>query len=111
MPGFQERLVARVLDDAASVERCRDMGLPDEHILAGRGPFSYENNLQVMQDFHIATMVTKESGTAGGYPEKLAAARDCKATVVVVARPPEADGLGVEQAFNKILSHNAKGSV
>ena len=111
MLDYRQRLVARVLDDEASVERCRAMGLPDERILAGRGPFSYEDNVQVLREFSIATLVTKESGTAGGYPEKLAAARDCGATVVVVARPPESDGLGVEQAFSEILSHNAKGGV
>ena len=99
LPHFQERLVARVLDDEASLEKARSMGLPDKHILAGRGPFSQQENEDVIERFDIKTLVTKESGTAGGYPEKLAAARAHGVTVVVVARPVEEDGMSVEEAF------------
>ena len=107
LPHFQERLVARVLDDEASLEKARDIGLPDEHILAGRGPFSQQENEDVIERFNIKTLVTKESGTAGGYPEKLAAARAHGVTVVVVARPVEEDGMSVEEAFDALSDNNA----
>lgn len=102
LPRYRERLVARVLDDDASLEKARSMGLPDEHILAGRGPFSQQENEDVIERFDIKTLVTKESGTAGGYPEKLAAARAHGATVVVVARPVEEDGMSVKEAFTAL---------
>ena len=105
LPAYQERLVARVLNDEGSVEKCRAIGLPEEHILPGRGPFSQEDNEAVMRQFNIKTLVTKESGTSGGYPEKLAAARACGATIVVVARPEEPDGLSVDQALD-LLTKN-----
>ena len=107
LPHFQERLVARVLDDDASLEKARCMGLPDEHILAGRGPFSQQENEDVIERFDIKTLVTKESGTAGGYPEKLAAARAHGVTVVVVARPIEEDGMSVEEAFAALSDNGA----
>ena len=99
LPQYRERLIARVLNDAASIEKAQAMGLPPEHILAGRGPFSQKENEEVLRMFNIKTLVTKESGASGGYPEKLAAARACNAVVVVVARPPEEDGMSVAEAF------------
>lgn len=99
LPRYRERLVARVLDDDASVKKARDIGLPDERILTGRGPFSQEENEAVLRRFNIKTLVTKESGANGGYPEKLAAARACNAAVVVVARPAEKEGMSVAEAF------------
>ncbi len=102
LPHYRERLVARVLDDEASLEKARSMGLPDEHILAGRGPFSQQENEDAIERFDIKTLVTKESGTAGGYPEKLAAARAHGVTVVVVARPVEKDGMSVKEAFEAL---------
>lgn len=107
LPHFRERLVARVLNDEASLEKARGMGLPDEHILAGRGPFSRQENEDVIERFDIKTLVTKESGTAGGYPEKLAAARAHGVTVVVVARPVEKDGMSVEEAFAALSNNGA----
>lgn len=110
LPHFRERLVARVLDDETSLEKARGMGLPDEHILAGRGPFSQQENEDVIERFDIKTLVTKESGTAGGYPEKLAAARAHGVTVVVVARPVEKDGMSVEEAFAALSSSDTPAS-
>ena len=107
LPRYRERLVARVLNDEASLEKARGMGLPDEHILAGRGPFSQQENEDVIERFDIKTLVTKESGTAGGYPEKLAAARAHGVTVVVVARPVEEDGMSVEEAFAVLCNNGA----
>ena len=110
LPCYRERLVARVLDDDASLEKARSMGLPDEHILAGRGPFSQQENEDVIERFDIKTLVTKESGTAGGYPEKRAAARAHGVTVVVVARPVEEDGMSVEEAFAVLSSSDTPAS-
>ena len=107
LPHYRERLVARVLNDEASLEKARNMGLPDEHILTGRGPFSQQENEDVIERFGIKTLVTKESGTAGGYPEKLAAARAHGVTVVVVARPVEKDGMSVEEAFAALSNNGA----
>ncbi len=103
LPQYRKRLVARILDDEASIEKARAIGLPEEHILAGRGPFSQEDNEEIIRRFNIKTLVTKESGATGGYPEKLAAARACGVTLVVIARPEEEGGLSVDQAFTQIV--------
>lgn len=102
---FQERLYVRILDDAASLEKALSSGLARDHIITGRGPFSETDNKALLERFNIQTLVTKESGEAGGYPEKLAAARACNVQVIVIARPPEKDGMLVDEAFEYITQH------
>jgi precorrin-6A/cobalt-precorrin-6A reductase len=81
-------LVARVLDHPQSIEACRRAGIPLEHILSGRGPYSVEENRRHLAAFGIGVLVTKDSGEAGGTREKLEAARVERCRVVVVTRPP-----------------------
>ena len=57
------------------------------HVPAGRGPFSVKENRRQIRAFGIGVMVTKDSGRAGGTPEKLDAARLENCQVIVVHRP------------------------
>jgi precorrin-6A/cobalt-precorrin-6A reductase len=83
-------LIARVLDRAESVEAALAAGVPEQHIIQGRGPFSVEENRALIGEFSIAVIVTKDSGEAGGVPAKFEAARHEGCQVVVVRRPEEA---------------------
>ncbi len=86
-------LAVRVLDAPESLAACREAGIPEERIIAGRGPFSLEENLAAVLRFGIGVIVTKESGKAGGLDAKLAAARRANCAVVVIRRPkPPAGG-------------------
>jgi precorrin-6A/cobalt-precorrin-6A reductase len=80
-------LVVRVLDQPDSIQACRRAGLGPDNILACRGPFSVAENRQHIRAFHIGALVSKDSGTAGGTPEKLEAARAEACAVIIVARP------------------------
>jgi precorrin-6A/cobalt-precorrin-6A reductase len=80
-------LVVRVLDWPASIAACRRAGIESSQILAGRGPFSVEENRRQIRARRIGVMVFKDSGRAGGTPEKLEAARLEKCQVIVVRRP------------------------
>ncbi len=91
-------LIARVLSHPTSIEACRAAGLAEENIVTGRGPFSVEENLDVIRRFNIGVIVTKDSGPAGGVPEKIEAARLSGCRVVVVQRPEESGA----PAFNRI---------
>ncbi|XHR30788.1 MAG: bifunctional phosphoserine phosphatase/homoserine phosphotransferase ThrH [Chthoniobacteraceae bacterium] len=82
-------LFARILDHPTSHQACRDAGMPPERVLTGRGPFSVEENRRLIAWHGIGVLVTKESGDAGGLPEKLEAARCEGAEVIVVERPCE----------------------
>jgi precorrin-6A/cobalt-precorrin-6A reductase len=80
-------LAVRVLDWPASIAACRRAGIESSQILAGRGPFSVEENRRQIRALRIGVLVTKDSGRAGGTPEKLEAARLEECQVIVVRRP------------------------
>ncbi len=80
-------LVVRVLPVPESIAACRGAGIADIHVVTGRGPFSVQENLAIIEKFGIGCLVTKDSGSAGGVHEKIDAARIAGCRVVVVQRP------------------------
>lgn len=86
---LRSRLYVRVLPVLDSIRLCQQQGLCARQILAMQGPFTRQMNEALINQYHIACLVTKESGTSGGYQEKLAAARQAGAKVFVIGRPPE----------------------
>ena len=93
-----ELLYPRVLPLVASIEACEGAGIPHRNIIAVQGPFSEELNRAVIDEYEINVMVTKDSGGAGGFPEKISAARDCRIPVIVIARPEE-EGLSFDETL------------
>ena len=83
------RLYPRVLPTLAGITACETAGIPHRNIIAMQGPFTRELNVAVMRQFHIAYMVTKDGGAAGGFAEKVQAAQSTGAQLVVLRRPPE----------------------
>jgi precorrin-6A/cobalt-precorrin-6A reductase len=83
-------LAVRVLDAPESLAACRAAAIPKERIIAGRGPFSVEENLAAIRRFGIGVIVTKESGLAGGFDAKLTAATQANCRVIVLRRPERA---------------------
>lgn len=86
-------LAVRILDAPESLAACRAAGIPEDRIIAGRGPFSLQENLAAIRRFDIGVIVTKESGRAGGLDAKLAAAEQANCRIIVLRRPdtPTAD--------------------
>lgn len=101
IPDYQSRVYARVLPLETSVADCRAAGLPEDHILAARGPFSLEDNLAAIDRYHIRSLITKDGGAAGGFPEKLEAARLRDVAVILVRRPRE-DGLSMGEILERL---------
>lgn len=84
-------LAVRILDAPESLAACREAGIAEERIIAGRGPFSIEENLAAIRRFGIGVIVTKESGRAGGIEAKFAAACQANCRVIVLSRPETPD--------------------
>jgi precorrin-6A/cobalt-precorrin-6A reductase len=80
-------LAVRVLNAPESLAACRAAGIPEERIIAGRGPFSVEENIAAIRRFGIGVIVTKESGRAGGLEAKFAAAHQGNCRVILLRRP------------------------
>ncbi|MCR4805263.1 MAG: precorrin-6A reductase [Clostridia bacterium] len=95
---LRERLYARVLPLEASLKICSDCGLPASRIYAIQGPFSEEMNAAMIRQCGASYVVTKDTGLAGGYEEKIAAAAKCGAKVVIIGRPPQTEGVPFAEA-------------
>ena len=103
VPGYQERIYPRVLPTVESVQRCLALGFRVQNVIAMQGPFSREMNGATMRQIGASILVTKESGDAGGFSEKLGAARDAGAVAVVIGRPREESGLPYEDAVEALI--------
>ncbi len=89
VPDFKKRLYPRVLPTVESIQACLALGFTASHIIAMQGPFSKELNMALMQQFDIKILVTKDGGSAGGFPEKKEAARELGVQLIVLRRPEE----------------------
>ncbi len=96
LPDYKDRVVARVLSTVESVSRCAEYGFQGRNLICAQGPFSEDVNYATMKQIGASYIVTKDSGTVGGYEEKVRAARRAGATVVLV-RKPDDSGLPYEQ--------------
>ena len=95
-PGLAERCYPRVLPMADSLERCLTLGFPPKNIICMQGPFSRELNVALLRQYHIQTLVTKDTGGYGGFREKAEAAREAGCALLVVERPSRETGLALE---------------
>lgn len=99
---FKERLFVRVLPDPEVLLQCRASGLQMKQLIAMQGPFSREINREMFRHTGTRILVTKEAGKAGGYEEKIMAARDCKMEIVIIGRPDDVEGISLKQAKEMI---------
>jgi precorrin-6A/cobalt-precorrin-6A reductase len=77
----QTWFLIRSIDPPASTER-----LPPGKILLDRGPFTLESERQLLRDYRINAIVSKNSGGSATYA-KIIAARELGIPVVMVQRP------------------------
>ncbi len=93
-----ERLFPRVLPDKDVIKNILDLGYMQKNIICMQGPFSVEMNIATLKQIKGAFLVTKDTGTAGGFNEKLEAAKSSGAELIVISRPKEmAQGYTQEQ--------------
>ena len=98
IPDYQKRVYARVLPTSNVLKKCEKLGITGSHLIAMQGPFSTEMNTLFLRQTKAEWLLTKDSGRAGGFQEKVEAARE-NGTRVVVIRRPEEDGISLEEAM------------
>lgn len=99
---FENRVWVRILPLMDSLKICLEAGIPAKHIICMQGPFSTEINTAMFHAAGAGILVTKESGRAGGFAEKLQAAKECGMETAVLCRPETENGLTVEQLLCRI---------
>lgn len=96
VPDYQKRLFARVLSLPNVMAACAELGFEGRNLIGMQGPFSREINAAMLRQYDCQYLVTKDSGKAGGFQEKLDAAAECGVTPVIIGRPLKEDGLSVD---------------
>lgn len=86
---YRERVWIRVIYDEKIAEQCEKYGFDKNNIIFGQGPFSLEENIEHIKKSGAEILVTKESGTVGGYPQKVQAAQACGISLITLKRPAE----------------------
>ena len=113
IPGFEKRVFARVLSTGEVAAACEKLGFVGKNLICMQGPFSEALNIAMLHQFDCKYLVTKETGKAGGFEEKLHAAKAAGATLVLVGRPPEQKGYSYDEVLEmmRIRFHLAAASV
>ena len=89
--GIKKRLVARILPSIESLEEAYRCGLDTKSVVAMEGPFSEEMNIALIHQYDIKVLITKNSGTRGGFAEKINACRNCGIKAIVISKEEKAD--------------------
>jgi len=100
--GYRERLYVRVLPTVESVSACENSGFAPSHIMAMQGPFSKELNRELIRATGAKFLVTKDSGSSGGFIEKIEAARGEGIVSVIIGRPPQQEGLAFDETVQAL---------
>ena len=79
----------RILPAEGAAEHCAQLGFLPERTILEKGPFTVEQNVAHIRQAAAEILVTKESGAAGGFPEKAEAAAQCGAELLTLRRPVE----------------------
>ena len=94
----KNRLFVRVIPTESSIEKCRLEGIEESHIIALKGPFSEETNIEHIRRYNIKYLVTKESGAGSGFSEKMSAAEKEGVEVFIIRRPGDT-GMSMEEVI------------
>lgn len=103
IPDYEKRLYPRFLPAPGAVENCLKLGYQQKNLICMQGPFSQDMNTAMLKQTGAVWLVTKESGKAGGFGEKVEAARAASAKLLIIGRPVVEEGLSKQQVL-KLLA-------
>ena len=89
----RERFYIRVLTVKASMDKCEELGIIEDHIFPMNASknkdkkIHIDENIELFNKVNAKIMLTKESGDIGGFKEKMIAADKLGLKIVVVDRP------------------------
>ena len=97
------RIYARVLPQAEAFTTAEQIGLQKRQLICMQGPFSKNLNVAMLQETKASFLLTKESGAAGGFADKVQAAQEAGVTCVVILRPKQENGYTMQEVKQLIL--------
>lgn len=104
------RIYARILPDAEGVARALGLGVRRSHLICMQGPFDTQMNIATIRQIQERIreeqgeeaggliLVTKQSGSTGGFFEKYDAARMTGSELLVIGMPEQGEGVSLARA-------------
>jgi precorrin-6B C5,15-methyltransferase / cobalt-precorrin-6B C5,C15-methyltransferase len=102
VPDYKNRFYARVLSTPEVAAQCSELGFEGRNLICMQGPFSEELNYAMLKHINAKYLITKESGNAGGYLEKMNACLRAGVKAIVIGRPKKEVGISYRECL-KIL--------
>lgn len=103
---YETRVFPRVLPAMDSLKNALELGFKPSNILCMQGPFSKEMNIAILEKTKAQYLVSKDTGSSGGFSEKIEAAACTGAQLLTVGRPCEEEGLSLQETkayFQKVF--------
>lgn len=98
---YENRISLRILPMESSLLTALELGYKPANIICMQGPFSKELNVALLKKFNAKFLVTKDSGNIGGFAEKIEAATEAGAKLLVIDRAVKESG----QEYEEILTY------
>jgi len=97
-------LMVRVLPVPESVSAALECGVPMNEIIAMKGPVSTTLETAFLKHWNVSVLITKDSGSAGGVSEKIAATEAVGIPLIIVERPRADYSVGIETTFEGVAA-------
>lgn len=105
---FSERIALRILPMESSLQNALRLGYKPSQIICMQGPFACDLNVALLKKYQSSFMVTKDSGEAGGFSEKLAAAHAAGAKLIVIGRAVQETGANFQEILRFLQAEFGK---
>ena len=97
---YQTRVYPRILPALESLNIAVECGYNPANIIAMYGPFSTELNISLIKEYNIKYLVTKNSGTSGGFKEKEEACILTNTKMLVLGLKEKNEGISLKETIN-----------
>ncbi|MDR2117791.1 MAG: precorrin-6A reductase [Planctomycetaceae bacterium] len=97
---FASRSFVRILPMTDSLNKTIDLGFRNSNIICIQGAVSEEMNTAMINMTQAQFLVTKDSGTIGGFDTKITAAKQCGCRVIVLMRPKQETGFSYAELLD-----------
>lgn len=102
LEAYEQRCFVRVLPTVSVIQECKKLGFLDSHLLCMQGPFGKDFNIAMLKQVEASYLVTKESGSSGGFQEKIEAALAVNVIPIVIGRPKESLGYPMDEVLKRL---------
>lgn len=108
LPNFEKRLFIRVLPTEEVLASAKSLGFLGRNIIAMQGPFSKELNIAMLKQLNCKYLVSKVTGSPGGFEDKISACNELSVKTILIGSPKEENGFSLSEVIcllNERLKH------